>query len=105
MNSQYFQSLLGLAACFGIIGVSFGAFGAHFLKEKLSPDEIDVVRTGVLYLFIHTLVILAIVVLGKNDPVSRLLKSSGIFFGLGIFLFSGSLFLIATQTLTGLPAR
>ena len=105
MNSKFYERLLSVAACFGIMGVSFGAFGAHFLKTRLSAGEIDVVRTGVLYLFIHTVVILVIVLLGKNDPLSRVLKSAGIFLTVGIILFSGSLFLIATQTLTGFPAK
>jgi len=91
-----------MASVLGIAGVAFGAFGAHFLKARLGPEEIDIVRTAVLYLFIHTLAILGVVLLGKTGRQSRILKSSGLFFVIGIILFSGSLILIATKSLTGL---
>lgn len=104
MNSNFYSKLLAIAAFFGVLGVCVGAFGAHFLKEKLDESSLEVLRTGVLYLFIHVIAILFVVVTGKNQPSSRLLKSAGILFGIGIFLFSGSLFLISTQSITGLTA-
>src|SRR5688572_6962249 len=104
MNLNFYSRLLSTAAAFGVIGVGMGAFGAHFLRSRLDDDAIEVLRTGVLYLFVHVLAMLAIVVLGKSDMTSRLLKSIGLLFGIGILLFSGSLFLIATQALTGLSA-
>ncbi len=100
---NYFSSrLLGIAAIFGITGVAFGAFGAHFLKSRIPIESIEVLKTGVLYLFVHTSGILFQIILINLDQRSKLLKASAIFFVLGIFLFSGSLFLIATQSLTGL---
>ena len=102
MIERYYVILLRIAAFYGIIGVSFGAFGAHYLKSRLVSDDLEIIRTGVLYLFIHTIAIIAIILLGNLDSISRILKGSGLFFVLGVFLFSGSLFLIATRTETGI---
>src|SRR5688500_9685344 len=102
MNDRFYLMLLRVAALFGIIGVAFGAFGAHFLKSRLDEQSIGVLMTGVLYLFIHTIALLVVAVIGKNDTISRYLKASGVFFIIGILLFSGSLFLIGTKSLTGL---
>ncbi len=104
MNQYFYKRLLLIASSLGIIGVSFGAFGAHFLRERLTVENIDVFRTGIFYLFVHTLAIVGVVLLGKTGSTSRVLKSAGLFFVFGIILFSGSLFLIATRTLTGLPS-
>lgn len=100
MTNPFYVKLLSVAALFGMTGVAFGAFGAHFLKSRIGVDDTDVLKTGVLYLFIHTIMILVIVLLGRTDKDSRLLKSAGVAFAIGIVLFSGSLFLIATRSLT-----
>ena len=102
MNSSFYTRLLGIASFLGALGVIFGAFGAHFLKSRLAASDLDTIHTGDLYLFIHVTTILFVVLLGRNDTNSRILRSSGIFFISGIILFSGSLFSIATQGLTGL---
>ena len=102
MNHGFYIRLLMIASIFGVAGVSLGAFGAHFLKDRLAVEELDILKTGVLYLFIHTLALMVVVLLGKSGSSSRMLKSAGLFFVFGITLFSGSLFLIATRFLTGL---
>ena len=55
MNDSFFNRLQSLAGIMGAIGVIFGAFGAHFLKSRLDAGDLDTIKTGVLYLFIHTL--------------------------------------------------
>jgi len=102
MKNQFYSSLFSIASFFGIVGVAFGAFGAHFLKSRVDASDIDILKTGVLYLFVHTVVILIVILLARNDSHSRLLKSSGLLFAIGIVLFSGSLFVISTKALTGL---
>lgn len=101
MNSFY-RRLLAIGSVLGAFGVIFGAFGAHFLKNRLETPSLDIIRTGVLYLFIHVLILLFVVILGIKDENSRLLRSAGIFFISGVILFSGSLFYIATESLSGL---
>lgn len=102
MNHSFFYKMIGIAAILGALGVMMGAFGAHSLKSRISPEYLDVLKTGVLYLFIHTLAIVCTSLLALKGGSSRLLKFSGIIFLIGILLFSGSLFLISTKQVTGL---
>lgn len=83
-----------IGALFGFAGVAVGAFGAHFLKARLSPDMLAVFETGVLYHLVHAVAILATAALA--DRVSdRWLGAAGGCFAVGIVLFSGSLYALA----------
>lgn len=103
MNNSFFNRLQVIAAAIGAIGVIFGAFGAHYLKSRLPAGDLETIKTGVLYLFIHTLAALVVCTLSQQATTSRLLKLAGIAFITGVILFSGSLFIIATSSLTGFP--
>jgi uncharacterized membrane protein YgdD (TMEM256/DUF423 family) len=89
---------LVLAALGGFTGVALGAFAAHGLKARLSPEYLAVFQTGTHYQLIHSLALLAVGLLLLHAP-QRLLRASGTLFALGIALFSGSLYLL---TLTGI---
>lgn len=102
MNSTFFNRIQTLAAGIGAIGVIFGAFGAHFLKSKLPVGDLETIKTGVLYLFIHTLATLLVCALSQHSP-NRVLKASSLAFIIGTVMFSGSLFVIGTASLTGFP--
>ena len=104
MDNSFYKKLLSIAAFFGFMGVVVGAFGAHFLKSRIEPSDTITLQTAVLYLFIHSLAIFGIALLSKSELPSRLLKTVGVLFVTGIILFSGSLFLIATQDWTGVSA-
>ena len=80
-----------ISAVSGFTAVAIGAFGAHGLREKLSAEMLEVYKTGVLYHFIHTLVLL---ILSLTDFIKG--KIPSIFFLLGIMLFSFSLYLYST---------
>ncbi len=81
------------ALCAGI-GVGLGAFGAHGLKAVLSPDMLEVYKTGVTYQMWHALGLCAIGLLHRQNPRQALLSwSAGLMFA-GIVLFSGSLYLL-----------
>jgi len=80
-----------ISAVSGLTAVAIGAFGAHGLREKLSAEMIEVYKTGVLYQFIHTLVILILSLTNYIKP-----KIASIFFLAGIILFSFSLYLYST---------
>lgn len=103
MNDSFFNRLQSVAGTIGAIGVIFGAFGAHFLKSRLDVSNLETIKTGVLYLFIHTLAILFVCVHSRQHPASRPLRMAGIAFVIGIIMFSGSLFIIGTASLTGFP--
>ena len=92
--------LLVLAALGGFTGVALGAFAAHGLKARLSPEYLAVFQTGTHYQLIHSLALLAVALLILHTP-DRLLRASGTLFAFGILLFSGSLYLL---TLTGVTA-
>jgi uncharacterized membrane protein YgdD (TMEM256/DUF423 family) len=44
------RTLVVLAGVHGLIGVALGAFGAHALKERVSPERLERLETGVRYL-------------------------------------------------------
>lgn len=83
-----------LGAIGGFFSVAFGAFGAHALRDILSPGLLEVFRTGVHYQATHSLALLAVGLLlrGEDDPAYRL---AGWCFTLGMLLFCGSLYLLA----------
>jgi len=81
-----------ISAVSGFTAVAIGAFGAHGLREKLSAEMLEVYKTGVLYQFFHTIVLL---VLSLNNFIKG--KIASIFFLAGIILFSFSLYLYSTS--------
>ncbi len=87
------------AAFNGLLAVVLGAFGAHALKARLTTEMLSTYETAVQYHFYHSLALLAVGILAYQLPNSRLLTGSGIAFSIGIVLFSGSLYLLATTTL------
>ncbi|HSF89107.1 MAG TPA: DUF423 domain-containing protein [Saprospiraceae bacterium] len=103
MNDSFFNRLQSVAGTMGAIGVIFGAFGAHFLKSRLDLSHLETIKTGVLYLFIHTLATLFVCLRSKQGQDTRLLRLAGIAFVTGCLMFSGSLFIIGTASLTGFP--
>ncbi len=104
MNDSFYNRLQSVAGAMGAIGVIFGAFGAHFLKTRLNAGDLETIKTGVLYLFIHALATFVVCVIAKQQQGSRLLRMAGISFVTGIMMFSGSLFVIGTSSLTGFPS-
>ena len=86
-----------------MLSVILGAFGAHYLKNTLSEYSLSIFQTGVFYQFIHSLGILFIALLSHSlDYIN--LNLSVWFFILGIFLFSGSLYLLALTDVKWLGA-
>ena len=85
---------LSAAALSGALAVLLGAFGAHLLKQMITPEMLEVYKTGVQYHFYHTLALLAVGILYRQHP-SRILKWSGYLFIAGIAVFSGLLYLLA----------
>lgn len=81
-----------ISAISGFTAVAIGAFGAHGLRETLSPQMLEVYKTGVLYQLVHSVVLLA---LSLNIAIKA--KLPLIFFLLGIILFSFSLYIYSTS--------
>lgn len=82
----------------GFLAVALGAFGAHALKETLTPQATDWWRTAVLYQGLHVAPLLALALLPAG---SKLAPAAALCFLGGTLLFSGSLYAMA---LTGVRA-
>lgn len=83
----------------GFLGVALGAFGAHGLSGRIAENLVNAFNTGAQYQMYHALALLAVGVLLHQFPERRLLRWSGLFFLMGILLFSGSLYLLAVTEL------
>ncbi|HEX9981315.1 MAG TPA: DUF423 domain-containing protein [Flavobacterium sp.] len=97
------RKILAAGAFFGMTAVILGAFGAHALKEVLSPQQIVTFETGVKYQFYHALLLLFI---GSGAYISE--KKRQVVFWLvvlGTIMFSGSIYLLATDSLNDVNFR
>ena len=92
-------SLFRIAAALCFLAVALGAFGAHSLKSTLERHGmLDVWNKAVLYHFIHAIALLVLALYGTVNRGAWYLLLAG------IFLFSGSLYLLALTNLRWLGA-
>src|SRR5438309_2951495 len=89
------RTFLLIGAVLGFLGVTFGAFGAHALRSRLSPEMLAVFETGVRYQMYHTFAVLIVAAAIGRIGDASLLILAGWFFFAGILLFSGSLYALA----------
>ena len=94
------KKFLITGSVFMLIAVVLGAMAAHALKNYLSTEQINSFETGVRYLVYHGLALLILsqvqaVTTGGGMPIFWL-------FTIGVILFSGSIFLLATSGITSL---
>lgn len=97
------RNILLAGAIFMSLTVLLGAFGAHALKNSLSPEMLAVYKTGVEYQFYHALGLLLIGLIGFQID-SKWLRWSGILLVAGIILFSGSLYALSISGIKTLGA-
>lgn len=92
------------AAFFGsvlmFLGVALGALGSHALQGKITQDALQSFMISIRYMLFHGLALLFLRALPfiaepKKERIALLLV-------VGIFLFSGSILLLATKALHGL---
>lgn len=83
-----------VGALMGGLGVAIGAFGAHGLKGRLTPEMLAVFETGARYHLYHSLAILATAAL-MSRVEGRAIVVAGWSFFVGIVIFSGSLYALA----------
>jgi uncharacterized membrane protein YgdD (TMEM256/DUF423 family) len=96
------KTFLSIACVSGALAVVLGAFGAHALKAKISPADLQVFETGIKYQMYHTFALIAIGILMDKFPLHPYLNGAGYFFIAGMIFFSGSLYLLATRHLLGI---
>jgi uncharacterized membrane protein YgdD (TMEM256/DUF423 family) len=81
-----------IAAVSGSLAVVAGAFGAHGLKSRLTPDQLESWATAAQYHLIHSGVLLALALFAAYSGKSIKLPASLI--SVGMLLFSGSIYLL-----------
>jgi len=87
------------AGLFGMLGIIFGAFGAHKLKKSLSPELLKSFETGVKYQIYHAIVLL---ILGFNLEFKSTIENwIAYFFIIGTILFSFSIYGLSLSTAKG----
>ncbi len=85
---------LFLGAMSALLAVALGAFGAHGLKDILSPELMVTYQTAVNYQMWHALGLIGISFVHQQDQESKLIAWAGWLMFFGILLFSGSLYLL-----------
>ena len=83
----------GLGALAALLGVGLGAFGAHALRARLTPADLDIFETGVRYQMYHALALIAVGWASSRWP-GGLTHAAGWAFLVGILIFSGSLYVL-----------
>ena len=93
------MTMIRIAAALCFLAVALGAFGAHALRSTLETrGMLDVWNKAVLYHFIHAIALLALALYGTANRGACWLLFAG------IFLFSGSLYLLALSNVRWLGA-
>ncbi|MDW5287279.1 DUF423 domain-containing protein [Formosa sp. PL04] len=83
----------------GLLSVVVGAFAAHGLKSLISLESIQTFETGVRYQMYHALLLLFV---GGTTLIPKAKKALIFYFVVGgVILFSGSIYGLATNVLTG----
>ena len=91
------RKIITTAAILGMIAIVLGAFGAHALKKVLSLEQLNTFETGVKYQMYHALLLLFV---GTSKSISAKTQRAVYFLVvLGVLLFSGSIYLLATNDL------
>ena len=95
------KRILITASLFGATAVILGAFGAHGLKSLIDQNAIEIWAKGVEYQFYHTFALLFLYHFSAGKE-GRYVKMAYVFFTFGILLFSGSLYLLATRSISNI---
>ena len=92
------KKIISTGAILGMIAIILGAFGAHALKKVLSMEELSTFETGVRYQMYHALFLIFIGIINELSQKTKKTIYNLVVFG--VLLFSGSIYLLATNTLT-----
>lgn len=97
MGTLFMAQMMG--ALYGLLAVVFGAFGAHALKKKLTPELLHSFETGVKYQMYHAIVLLVLGFnLGFDKPLDAAIVNCFIF---GTLLFSFSIYALCWSAAKG----
>lgn len=97
------RKITGVAALMGVTAIILGAFGAHALKKYLSVEQLGSFETGVKYQMYHALFLLF---LGLTSIINEKAKKTIFQFVIfGVIFFSGSIYLLSTQVISGIDFK
>ena len=95
------KNILIKAGILGMIAVLGGAFGAHALKEILSPEHLASFKTGVNYQMIHAVVLICLFLVNIKFDLKQFRIASKLIFW-GVILFSSSIYILTLKNIIGL---
>lgn len=88
------RTIIVTAALLVAAATILGAFGAHALQSKLSPDRLSIYETAVRYHFYHALGLLGIGLAARFYEGALVGWSAGLVLA-GVVLFSGSIYFLS----------
>lgn len=91
----FYKPFILIGSLAALLAVVFGAFGAHALKARVTPDLLVVFQTGVQYHFYHALGLILVGILAASLPAAGWTRAAGWLMLAGIVIFSGSLYVMA----------
>ena len=93
------KKLLVVGSILGLLAIALGAFAAHGLEKLVDAEAIKSFETGVRYQMYHAFLYL---ILGSTSFLTLKLKKVVFYLVLvGVIFFSGSIYGLATNVLTG----
>ena len=87
------RTFAGIGAAMGFLAVAAGAFGAHALRSRLTPGDLEIFETAARYQMYHALALLGAAWVVGRWPGGAAHASGWLFLG-GTLVFSGSLYLL-----------
>ncbi len=97
------KKIILLGSVLFITAIILGAFGAHALKDLLSIEKLQSFEVGVRYQFYVSMVLLLFGLLNEKIPFN--LSGFFIFQITGIFMFSGSIYLLSLEQILSLNLK
>ena len=88
------RTFAAAGAISALVAVAAGAFGAHALRARLTPDLLAVFETGARYHMYHAVALLVVAWAATRWPVGSVRAAGWLFIG-GTIVFSGSLYLLS----------
>ena len=87
------RTFFAIGAVAAALAVLLGAFGAHALAERVRPERLQTFEIGVRYHMYHALALFVVAWASAQWPGGAV-HAAGYLFLAGIFIFSGSLYLL-----------
>lgn len=98
-NRAFAQRCIVAGSVLMLAGLILGAVGTHVVAERVSPRDLASYETAVSYQLLHALGLVLLGVLARSSDVTAPLRWAARLMGVGIVLFSGSIYLATA----GLP--